>query len=88
MIDAHTYLGMASPLTTAGYNALVAMIWAMSTAELETRLPRRIKAEAMRYRLQHLPGRPPAREVQIEIQIIEHALRYRSATAAYHAAAG
>ncbi len=74
----HTYLGMASPLTTHGYNALVAMIWAMSTADLTKRLPRRVRAEASRYRTQHLPGRPPAREVQIEVQIIEHALRYRA----------
>lgn len=85
MITDALYLGrFASPLTAGGFNALVAFIYTMSTADLVKRLPRRLRAEQVRSRIERArvdahPGRP-AREIQIEIDIIVQCLRRRGAT--------
>lgn len=82
-----TYLGNPSPLTAQGFNALVLLIGTMSTADLLARHPRRVRAERARYRRERASvTAPPAREVQIEIEIIERTLRRRGVAVPDHGA--
>ena len=71
----HTYLTFPSPLTDEGYAALGGFIAAMGTDTLVTRLPRRYRAEEARYRRANPDA--PAREVQIEIELITAELARR-----------
>ena len=75
-----------SVFTEAGYKAMLIMVLALTNDELVTRHRRALAVEASRYRHEMAAfrtGNPalaperPAREKQIEIEIIETAMRDR-----------
>ena len=69
---------MLSVFTDEGYEAMIALVAAMTTDRLWVARRRALAVEGFRYR-KELAGidTPPAREKQIEIEIIERELRIR-----------